>query len=534
MPSARELPSIDQHVVRPETREEMVRGRRILAMPALPPHADQHFRLDYILGAHVQPGYVGSTDLLTREAERSNFATDTCIRKRGDDPRTGERYLEELSFEVVNEQSLGDVTERAEDLVTRGVRRVVAIFVKKGEVHEWSRAEGAWTKLDLDSSLRDPTLAAPLPLRDLLVAAEADDAVARALLAKNNPVLVAATAESRQQGRRDGLVEGIEAACDLGGIDLDEERRARLRSLRRGGLEDVARAAPGHAPLALTGDARSASVLPCLLWIRSPRLPTSSSRRGTRARRRPCTCRPPASSRRSTSTSCGPRPARRWSVVVASWRCPRCRPTPISTSGSTTSWAPTSSPATSARRICHARGRALQLRDRHLHPQARRRSAHGERYLEELSFEVVNEQSLGDVTERAEDLVARGVRRVVAIFVKKGEVHEWSRAEGAWTKLDLDSSLRDPTLAAPLPLRDLLVAAEADDAVARALLAKNNPVLVAATAESRRRDLTAGIEAACDLGGIDLDEERRTRLRSLDVEGLETLLGQLRAMRRWP
>ena len=56
-------------------------------------------------------------------------------------------------------------------------------------------------------------------------------------------------------------------------------------------------------------------------------------------------------------------------------------------------------------------------------------------HLEEVSFEVVHEQSTKDVTERAEDLTARGVRRIFAIFVKKREVREWSRSEGAWKTL---------------------------------------------------------------------------------------------------
>ena len=242
--SAREFPPVDEHIVKPETREEMVRGRRMLAMPANPEHGDRHFELDYVIRAYVKEGYVGSTDLLTRASESSNFATDTCVRKKGDDPRTGRRYLEELAFEVVNEQSLSDMTERAEDLTARGVRRMVAIFVKKGEVCEWSPQTGAWNKLDLASTFSDPTLARPLEVSELLDAAGADNAVARALLAKNIPVLVEAKAESRKQGldagrvegQQDGLRLGIEAACELLGIDLDPPRRARLDALDAAGL----------------------------------------------------------------------------------------------------------------------------------------------------------------------------------------------------------------------------------------------------------------------------------------------------------
>jgi hypothetical protein len=265
LPPAAEPPPIDERLVRPETREQIVRGRRVLALPANPAHGDRHFELDYIIRAHVKEGYVGSTDLLTRSAERSDFATDTCVRRAGLDPRTDTRYLEELAFEVVNEQSLRDITEQAEDLTARGVRRVVAIFVKKGEVCEWSAKKGGWSKLDPEGELSDPTLARPLRVRDLLDAAEADNAVARALLAKNNPVLTEVAIESHKaglaegkkkglaegkkkglaegekkglaEGEKQGLRRGIEVACDLLGIELTEERRARLIGLDASGLE---------------------------------------------------------------------------------------------------------------------------------------------------------------------------------------------------------------------------------------------------------------------------------------------------------
>src|SRR5262249_53239112 len=80
-------PSVDARLVQPETREEQVRGRRVIAMPAHPPHGDRHFEVDYVIRAHVKAGYVGSTDLLTRSAEDSDFATDTCIRRAGTDAR---------------------------------------------------------------------------------------------------------------------------------------------------------------------------------------------------------------------------------------------------------------------------------------------------------------------------------------------------------------------------------------------------------------------------------------------------------------
>ena len=59
----------------------------------------------------------------------------------------------------------------------------------------------AWEILPADGRIEDPALALPLLLHDLVVAAKSDDAVARALLAKRNPILVAALAEARVEGR---------------------------------------------------------------------------------------------------------------------------------------------------------------------------------------------------------------------------------------------------------------------------------------------------------------------------------------------
>lgn len=197
------FPRVDDHIVEPETRQEMVRGVRMIAQPAKPPHADQHARLDHVTSAHVAPGYVVSTDLLTRFGPKSDFATDVCIRKLGNDPETGARFLEELAFEVVNEQSMRHVTRRAEDIVGRGVRRLIAIFVKRGTVAEWSQAEGRFVPLPLDGELDDPTLAMPIPLRALLDAALADNAVAAALYAKKNPWLMQREQEVRQETRKE-------------------------------------------------------------------------------------------------------------------------------------------------------------------------------------------------------------------------------------------------------------------------------------------------------------------------------------------
>ena len=256
LPGRATFPPLDQHVVRPETREEMVRGERMFAQPALAPHGDRHFRLDFVLGGHVSAGYVGSTDLLTHVLHGSDFASDTCIRRDGEDEATGERFLEELAFEVVHEQSPSKATERAEDWTRRGVRRILGIFVKKGTVEEWQPKAKTWRALDLGAVISDPCLVRPLSVRALLDAAVADDEVARALEAKENPAILAMKAASERRGearseRRAAAAvltvlvgRGLEVsprvrAAVLGSADLEQILRWLARAATAASAEDV-------------------------------------------------------------------------------------------------------------------------------------------------------------------------------------------------------------------------------------------------------------------------------------------------------
>ena len=213
----------DDHAVAPETRAELVGGEVLQASPALAPHGDSHSQLDYLLRANVAPGYVSSSDLLTRTSEGWDFATDACIRRAGKHPETGHRYLEELAFEVKHKQSLTALTARARELCAHGVRRVFALCVagqdeaaQVGPVLEWLPADQRWNPLGPDQRIEDPCLVQPLPVRALIDALEADNQVARALLEKANPVLaehmdtVRAEGEARGEarGRQQGLAEG--------------------------------------------------------------------------------------------------------------------------------------------------------------------------------------------------------------------------------------------------------------------------------------------------------------------------------------
>src|SRR6185436_2623119 len=92
LPGRDSFPRVDDHLVVPEiTRDEIIAGRRVVAHPAGPRHATRHTDLDYVVRAHVAPGYIVASDLLTRHGEKSDFASDTCIYQKGIDPETGAR-----------------------------------------------------------------------------------------------------------------------------------------------------------------------------------------------------------------------------------------------------------------------------------------------------------------------------------------------------------------------------------------------------------------------------------------------------------
>ena len=244
------FPRVDDHIVEPETRQEMLRGVLMEVQPANPPHAERQVDLAYVIRAHVAPGYIGADDLLTRFSHQSNFATDVCLRKEGIDPDTGARYLEELAFEIVSEQSMRHITMRAEDIVNRGVRRLIALFIKKGRVAEWSREHDSFEDLPLDGMLEDRTLTRPIPIRALLEASIADETVARGLLEKGVPVLVqrqrdarneglyagrkeglyTGRQEGRQEGRRQGLHDALILTLAARGLHPDDRQAAALQA----------------------------------------------------------------------------------------------------------------------------------------------------------------------------------------------------------------------------------------------------------------------------------------------------------------
>jgi hypothetical protein len=109
---------------------------------------------------------------------------------------------------VVSEQKERDVTEKAVGMHRRGVRRIFAVYVKGPRLCEWSPRSRSWRPLDAASRIEDSCLAVPLPVAALLDAALADNAVAEALIAKGNAMILNLQAEAKATGKEEGLAEG--------------------------------------------------------------------------------------------------------------------------------------------------------------------------------------------------------------------------------------------------------------------------------------------------------------------------------------
>ncbi len=245
--SAERLPPIDEHVVRPESGEELIDGERRITMGANPPHAVANGDLAALLATHATEGYLAAVDLLTRTDRRNNFAPDASVFPRGEDPATGGRQLECLAFEIVDTQTRAEAAAKAAKLAGRGVERVFCLDLNEYAVLEWDAAQRALVALELDATIDHPCLVRPLAISALLDATERDDEVARALLIKQPPALVSALAkklaEGRVEGKRagkaegkaeglaEGLREAIRGACELLGIEIDEAREREISSM---------------------------------------------------------------------------------------------------------------------------------------------------------------------------------------------------------------------------------------------------------------------------------------------------------------
>ncbi len=234
-------PPIDERIVMPESRAEILHGELLWSAPAEPPHATAHCGLAYVLQAHVGDGYRAAVDLLTRTGHDSDFAPDASVFPASAESEP--RRLEELAFEVTSEQALSVPTSKARELIRRGVRRVFALLVKQQRALEWDRASDGWSPLPHDAVIADRCLVRPLPIAALLHAAAQDDAVARALVAKGNRVIgevvESAADRARCEGRVAMLRENLRDAAYSFGLEITAAREAALVTMTESELRAV-------------------------------------------------------------------------------------------------------------------------------------------------------------------------------------------------------------------------------------------------------------------------------------------------------
>lgn len=235
-PSAIEpLPPVDERIVQPDSRAEIIEGKLHLCPPADEPHGSAHLDLAYVLRAHVASGYLGAVDMLTRTSKTSDFAPDASVYPSERDPVTGGRKLEELAFEIVSEQSLSVPTAKARELIRRGVRRVFCLIVKKGQVMEWSGEADEFVPMPEGAVIQGPALVRPLPVQALLDAAARDRAVIQALRARKSPALEEILEEGRAEGREEVLVrfrQALRRLLEARGLGVDTTARERIAACK--------------------------------------------------------------------------------------------------------------------------------------------------------------------------------------------------------------------------------------------------------------------------------------------------------------
>src|SRR5204862_7587162 len=73
---------------------------------------------------------------------------------------------------------------------------------------------------------------APLPINDMIHAAKADDAIARALILRHNPVIEQMRASDRAEGRAMGLAEAVLTVLAARGVILGFADRGRILAER--------------------------------------------------------------------------------------------------------------------------------------------------------------------------------------------------------------------------------------------------------------------------------------------------------------
>jgi len=230
--SSRVWPAVDDRLVMPETRYEVIEGRVRYVSPADAAHGTRHSKISALLEAYVRDSYEVASDMLTRTSEIDDLAPDASVFPSKPDPNTGGRRLEELAFEVVSTTRLGRAAKKARRLSERGARCIFAIDVKSKRALAWSPKTNTWEMLPPDGAIDDPVFVKPLAIAALVTAAKADDAVAEALLAKKNPVLLREGKRRHDEGRVEAKAEDVLSVLAARQLTISKGARDQIRAMR--------------------------------------------------------------------------------------------------------------------------------------------------------------------------------------------------------------------------------------------------------------------------------------------------------------
>jgi Uma2 family endonuclease len=208
--SRSELLAVDERLVVPGARYEVLDAEVVYVPPADEPHGSLHADLAALVLAHRREGYSVAVDMLTRTSKIDDIAPDVSVYPTARDPRTGGRQLEEIAFEIASTESLSHAQKKATKLSGRGVRRIFVIDVEQARVHDCSVADRtAWIELGPGAELVDPAFATPLPIAAIIDAARRDAAIVRAFRVKRHPEFAEERAEGHAEGRAEGRAEGL-------------------------------------------------------------------------------------------------------------------------------------------------------------------------------------------------------------------------------------------------------------------------------------------------------------------------------------
>ncbi len=221
---------MDERLVMPETRFEVIDGKVEFVPPSDEPHGSRHSKISALLEAYAAAGYDVASDMLTRTSTKGDMAPDASVFPSARDPHTGGRQLEELAFEVLSTERLGHAAKKARALAERGVRKIFAIDVERKSALVWSATTNTWQILPRGSAIEDAALALPLPVRALVEAGSSDDAVAQALIAKKNPVIATALDRAERKGKTKGRIESLLAVLAARGLKVRKKHEKRIRS----------------------------------------------------------------------------------------------------------------------------------------------------------------------------------------------------------------------------------------------------------------------------------------------------------------